>query len=178
GWLKDGKRVMDHVRPAAIYMGLSTDVIGDDLAIMGYHSRGPDEAFVNVFKGFDEPNSLEVDHRLGLMSANGNSRTGAAYRYFAQLLGQRPSKRKIHFDILTSLPDDSLYKGQEALDDTRDAVMAERVAGVDVFALCIDKKATPEQLSHVYGQGHYRMIQEYQDIPRSVVELYRLLTLS
>jgi len=181
-WLPDETRVIDYVRPTAIYLAEAVRTIEDDLAIVGYSSRGNNEAFVNIFKDFEEPQSELVDFRLGLLSPLYKSRTGPSYQYFASYLGERRAKRKIHIDLITELAADEGYTGREAIEDTKEAAALERSRGIEVYGILldlpeVDTKVSEEDLREIYGSGRYQIVKHFDRLPQQIVNIYRVLTL-
>ncbi|MAH03205.1 hypothetical protein CMI39_00250 [Candidatus Pacearchaeota archaeon] len=176
-WLDDKTRIIDYVRPAAIYLSEAAKILEDNFAVLGYTSQGRDEVFVNVFKSFNDIPSKELDYKLGLLAPLYSSRTGIAYRYFASVLGEQPSKRKIHFDIITELANDEKYSGEKAILDTKLGALAERSKGIELFGICLDKNAKIRDLEKIYGQGHFKIVKNYKYLPDSIINTYKTLTL-
>ena len=176
-WINQEHRLMDYVRPAALYLMEATTLVGDTLGVYGYTSRGANEVFINVFKDFDERATLQVEYRLGLLSAQDNARMGVAYQHCTQILTEQVAQRRIHFDILTDITEDEGYKGEQAMEDIARAVRAERSKGIEMYALCTEPEVNLAQLEYIYGSGHFQIVRHYEEMAKHVVDLYKMMTL-
>jgi len=174
----DGKRIrLDFLRPALVHLADAVSIIGDDFAMMTYGSRGANEVFVNVIKDFDEPYNTNVEYRIGMMAPILHSRTGTAYRRFAESFGAVPAQRKIHIDMVSQLAADSDYKAPESHVLTAKGAAIERASGIELFGICADPSATPDMLADIYGHGRYVRVTDIQDVHTAALQMYRVLTL-
>ena len=73
-------------------------------------------------------------------------------------------------------PDDyDIYKGRYGIEDTRQALLETRQAGIHPFCITIDK-AEHHYLAHMYGPANYVFIDNIAKLPVKVPEIYRKLT--
>lgn len=173
---QSGKQIqLDYIRQTLVTMADVFAVMEDDFAVMSYGSRGAEEVFVNVLKDFSEPYDTKVEHRMGMIAPILHSRTGSVYHRFADMLSERPAVRKIHIDIVSQLAQDLDYKRPESIAMAARGASIERAAGIELFALCLDKTASTEMLRDVYGSGHFICVQDLQDLDRLAIQLYKIL---
>ena len=176
-WLDKEKRAVDYVRLVGVYFCEALDAVGDPYAIMGYTSRGAKEGFITSFKDFAQSRDESVDFALGLLSPLYKSRTGVVYKHFAEIFGERSSQRKIHIDLVTNLANDVDYNDQDAIIDTIEGARLERVRGIDLYAVCLDKAVPKEILQAVYGSGHFKKVDHPENLPQAVLQVYKTLAL-
>ena len=175
-WI-DKKRVIDYLRPMMVYLHEAAQALEDDFAVYGYSSRGANEVMVNEFKNFSQPATAEVENALGLVTPLYSSRSGAAYRHFSGLFSQHPARKKIHIDLVARLASDEGYQGEEALQDTQQAVQQERAQGIELYAIGIDngQEGLREKFERVYGAGRYEILTNLESAPADLVKLYRMI---
>ncbi len=173
---ESGKQInLDYIRQTLVTMADVFAVMEDDFAVMSYGSRGAEEVFVHILKDFSESYDTKVEHRMGMIAPILNSRTGSVYHRFADILSERPAARKIHIDIVSQLADDFNYKRPESIAMTARGASMERAAGIELFALCLDKTASTEMLTDVYGSGHFVRVKDVQNLDSSAIQLYKIL---
>jgi hypothetical protein len=175
-WLGE-KRMISYALTTTVYFMEALKILEDSFAIVGYTSRGPNEVFVNNFKSFSEKVTSEIEHKIGLLAPLNQSRTGTFYKHVPTLFENVLSRRKIHFDIVTELANDEGYTGITGIQDTYVGACRERAAGIELFAFCLDQKASKEVLDQIYGPGRYLIITNPEHLPRVAIETYRKLTL-
>ncbi len=172
----EGKVIqLDYIRQTLVSMTDVLSIMDDDFAVMSYGSRGAEEVFVQVLKGFDERYTVEAEHRIGMIAPILHSRTGSVYHRFGELFSERPAVRRIHIDIVSQLALDTDYKRPESIALTAKGASRERALGIELFALCLDKTADSDMLTEVYGPGHFVRVEDLEDLDRSAIQLYRVL---
>jgi len=176
-WVDDEYRLFDYLIPAVLLTAEAADILQDQYAIMGYSSRGGQEVLVDVVKDFDEDNKVKRDYNLGLLSPLNQSRTGTAYRHFAEVFGTESAKTKIHLDIVGKLASDTDYSGERAINDTIAGARRMRANGIKTFAIVADPNADEATLNKIYGAGHFRIIKDPTKAVNVLLDLYKTVTL-
>src|SRR5690606_32211663 len=103
------------------------------------------------------------------------TRMGAAIRQASRTLAGQPQKRKLLLLVTDGKPNDlDVYEGRYGVEDTRQAVMEARRAGLVPFCITIDHKAE-DYLPYMFGANGYTLIKEPEQLPVRLPQLYRLL---
>ena len=136
---------------------LDTSVLLDDILskfgisymIAGHHVFGTRDCTVDILKDFDEIEK-NARYRLGLLSAIGSNRDGAAIAYCAERLLSRPEKKKVLIVISDGWPTNiGFHQSVDSFEDTRLTVNEYQKRGITIFGAIIDGDA--ESVRKIYG---------------------------
>jgi len=67
------------------------------------------------------------------------------------------------------------YRGEYGIEDTRQALLEARRAGIHPFCITIDELAR-DYLPHMYGTANYALVNDLRRLPLQVAGVYRRLT--
>ena len=149
---------------------------GDDFALYGFSSLRRHHVRMLEIKGFDHKYNANVCGAIQSLKPGYYTRMGTAIRRATQLLEKRPHRRKLLLLITDGKPNDlDLYEGRYGVEDTRQAVMEARRAGLIPFCITIDQQAG-DYLPYMFGANGYTLIKEPVQLPTRLPQLYRLLT--
>ena len=170
------RRVIEVVGDSLMLFSEALSVAGDDFALYGFSSLRRHHVRMLEIKGFDHKYNANVCGAIQSLKPGYYTRMGTAIRRATQLLEKRPHRRKLLLLITDGKPNDlDLYEGRYGVEDTRQAVMEARRAGLIPFCITIDHQAG-DYLPYMFGANGYTLIKDPVQLPTRLPQLYRLLT--
>ena len=171
GWINEAER------EALILLSEALETLEDRFAIYGFSGWTRTQCEVYVVKRFDEPYGETVQGRICNLAPRDYTRMGAPIRHLSRLLGEQEARTKLLITLSDGKPDDydAFYRGEYGIEDTRQALLEARLAGIHSFCITIDE-AGPEYLPHMYGPANYTLVSDIGRLPAKVAEIYRKLT--
>lgn len=174
----EGKRIIDVEKQALVLIAEALDAIGDRYAIYGFSGYGRDQVAFYVAKDFDDASSDAVRERIGRISWKMENRDGAAIRHCIRKLDQVQSRVKLLLLLSDGKPLDcgcDHYSDRYAQEDTRQALVEARKAGIHPFCITVDPLGQ-DYLAHMYGDVGYTVIDRVDALPTRLPLIYRRLT--
>ncbi|MCB1669428.1 MAG: VWA domain-containing protein [Pseudomonadales bacterium] len=170
----DGIKVCELQMGAAWQLCQAFSLMGDRVAMHGFHSWGRTLVRLQRLKSFDDRMGGAVDYRIRNMSIAGYTRCGAAIRYAADQL-QRFSGMPCQLLLVISdgYPYDDQYEQDYAAEDTKKALEEVREAGVACVCISVGSDVDARQLKSIYGEANYLAIDRIDKLAtrlRPVVE--------
>ena len=173
----DGRSVIDIEREALAALSWGLDACGDSFAIHAFSSLKRDRVFVQEVKGFAQPMSDEVEHRISALKPGHYTRLGAAIRHTSQLLTKEARKRRLLLVITDGKPNDlDHYEGRHGIEDSRMAVLEARRAGHSVFGITVDRDGK-SWFPRLFGQGAFALIPNPEKLTQALPQIYRQLVI-
>ncbi len=170
GWINEMERT------ALLILCEAIGVLGDRIAIYGFSGQTRKRCELYRVKGFDEPYSDRIRRRIAGVRAREWTRMGPPIRHVSKLLQDIEAGTKLLITLSDGKPDDyDAYKGEYAIEDTRQALFEARQRGIHPFCITIDK-AEHSYIKHMYGPGQYIFINDLSKLPVRIPEIYRKLT--
>lgn len=170
GWINDAER------ESLLLLCESLESLGDRYAIYGFSGMTRKRCELYVIKEFKEPYNEEIKARISGIQPKDYTRMGFAIRHLSHVLNEVEAKTRILITISDGKPDDyDNYRGEYGVEDTRRALMEARQDGIHAYCITIDKEAR-EYLAHMYGAAAYTVIEEVNQLPLKVSNIYRRLT--
>jgi nitric oxide reductase NorD protein len=170
GWINDLERA------ALLIMSEALQVLQDRFAIYGFSGRTRKRCELFRIKGFDEPYGEEIKRRISNLRALEYTRLGPPIRYLTSSLSEIEARTRLLITLSDGKPDDyDGYSGDYGIEDTRQALIEAKQAGIHPFCVTIDK-SEHSYLSHMYGPANYVFIDDLSKLPLRVPEIYRKLT--
>ncbi len=171
GWINDAER------ETLLLLSEALEVLGDRYAIYGFSGVTRKRCELYRIKRFDEPYNDEVRARISGIRPQEYTRMGFAIRHLTALLAAVEARTKLLVTLSDGKPDDyhDGYRGRYGIEDTRQALIEAKRAGVHSFCITIDKEAR-EYLPHMHGAAHYVIIDDVRALPLKVPDIYRRLT--
>lgn len=171
GWINEAER------EALVLLCEALELLGDRYAIYGFSGITRKRCELYRIKTFDEPYSEQVKARISGIRPQEYTRMGFAIRHLTELLKGVEAKTKVLVTLSDGRPDDyfDVYRGQYGIEDTRMALLEARRAGVHPFCITIDREAR-DYLPHMYGAARYIILDDVNDLPFKVSDIYRRLT--
>jgi len=171
GWINDCER------HALVLLCEALEVLGDRYAIYGFSGLTHKRCEVYRVKRFDEAYDAAVRERIAGIQALDYTRMGAAIRHLSGILARQPARTRLLVTLSDGKPDDFSdgYRGEYGVEDTRQALIEAKRAGIHPFCITIDREAS-EYLPHMYGAVNYTVVADVARLPLKLAELYRRLT--
>jgi nitric oxide reductase NorD protein len=173
-WFND-RRVLDVEKEALLVLAEGLAACGDMHSILSFTSRRRDWVRVETVKGFDEPMSAQVRHRIAGLKPGYYTRMGTAIRHATARLAERPNRKHLLLVLTDGKPNDvDHYEGRFALEDTRRAVTEARRRGIHVFGVTVDQDAKT-YVPAVFGHHGYAVVPDIRRLPAALPQIYRAL---
>jgi nitric oxide reductase NorD protein len=171
----DNHRVLDIEKEGVTALIQGVAACGDDHAVFAFTSRRRDWVRVQTVKGFDEPLNGTIQRRIQALKPGYYTRIGAALRYTADRLNERPNRHRLIILLTDGKPNDlDHYEGRYGVEDTRKAIQEARQQGLAVFGITVDKKAR-DYFPYLFGRGSYAIVGQIARLPAALPMIYRQL---
>lgn len=175
-WLNNDYRIIDVIRDTLLLFGESLQATGDDFSICGFSSRRRDPIRIHQLKKFNEKYNGITRGRINAIKPGYYTRLGAAIRYSTQQLVEQPQSNRLLLILTDGKPNDlDQYEGRYGVEDTRQAILEARRAGLQPFCVTIDTKGN-EYLPYLFGSNSYVVIKNPIELPKRLPLLYAQLT--
>ena len=170
GWINEAER------ESLVLLCEALQTLGDRYAIYGFSGMTRKRCEVYRIKTFDEHYGSTVKARIAGMRPQDYTRMGVVIRHLSQKLMAVDAKTRVLITISDGKPDDyDGYRGEYGIEDTRQALMEVKHAGIHPFCITIDSRAH-DYLPHMYGHVNYTVVSDVGKLPFRVSEIYRRLT--
>lgn len=174
--LNDEQRVIDVIQDSLLLFAEALSAASDDFALYGFSSLRRQQVRMQELKPFGQRYDEQVRGRILAVRPGYYTRMGAAIRQATRLLGERQQSQRLLLLVTDGKPNDlDLYEGRYGVEDTREAVLEARRAGVLPFCITIDQQAG-DYLPYMFGASGYTLIDKPQHLPLYLPQLYRQLT--
>ncbi len=171
GWINDAER------EALVLLCEALEILGDRYAIYGFSGMTRKRCELYRVKRFDEPYSGEVRARIAGILPKDYTRMGVTIRHLTRLLNEVEARTKLLITLSDGKPDDyDGYRGDYGIEDTRQALIEAKRAGIHPFCITIDTEAR-DYLPHMYGAVNWALVDDVRKLPMRVSDIYRRLTL-
>jgi hypothetical protein len=150
-------------------------VVGDAFAIAGFSGTGRLGVDYFRIKDFDEALNDTVKERINAMTPQRSTRMGAAIRHATAQLENMPAGVRLMIILGDGFPNDTDYKREYAIEDTRKAISEAHSKAIHVRAITVNL-ATDAQLDDLYGSLHHNVISDVRELPDKLLRIYRNLT--
>ena len=171
GWVNDCER------EALVLLCEALEVLGDRYAIYGFSGITHKRCEVYRVKRFDEPYDEPVRERIAGIQPLDYTRMGPAIRHLTGILAGVEARTRLLVTLSDGKPDDFSdgYRGEYGIEDTRQALIEAKRAGIHPFCITIDREAG-EYLPRMYGAVNYTVVSDVARLPFKLADLYRRLT--
>ncbi|MBF0450445.1 MAG: VWA domain-containing protein [Candidatus Magnetomorum sp.] len=171
------KSVLDIERDAIVLFCEALKRCGDPFAIAGFSSTGRHAVSYYVIKHINEPLTNTVKNKIGNMSPCRSTRMGAAIRHSNFLLEKVAAKIRLLIVLSDGFPNDTGYKRDYAIKDTRKAVNESRSKGIYVHGITVNLSSNA-RLDDLYGKGNHHVLSDVTELPDRLPTIYHTLTKS
>jgi nitric oxide reductase NorD protein len=172
GWVNDAER------EALVLLCEALEMLDDRYAIWGFSGWTRTRSDLYRIKEFDEAYGAGVQARIAAIQPRDYTRMGPPIRFVTEKLLAEPARHRLLVTISDGRPDDfgDDYRSDYGIEDTRQALLEARRAGVRPFCITIDREGA-DYLKRMYGPAAYAVLDEVRKLPLKVAEIYRKLTI-
>jgi len=171
GWINDAER------ESLVLLCEALEILGDRYAIYGFSGMTRKRCELYRVKRFDEPYSDIVRQRITGMRPQDYTRMGVVIRHMVKLFQDVDARTKLLITLSDGKPDDyDGYRGEYGIEDTRQALLEAKHAGIHPFCITIDTEAR-DYLPHMYGAVNWALVDDVRKLPLKISDIYRRLTL-
>lgn len=171
GWINDAER------EALVMLCEALEMLDDRYAIWGFSGWTRTRCDLYRIKEFDDPYGPQVQARIAAIKPRDYTRMGPPIRYLTRRLLAEPAKHRLLVSLSDGRPDDfgDDYRGQYGIEDTRQALLEARQAGVRSFCVTLDKSGA-DYLKYMYGPAAFAVLDDVRKLPLKIADIYRKLT--
>ena len=170
-----GETVLGVSRAAVALLAWAISRLGDQLAIVGFHSNTRHEVRMLHIKGFVEAWDDTPKARLAAAEGAFSTRMGAALRHAGHLLSGRTADKKLLFVLTDGQPSDvDVSDPQHLCADAAQAVRELDRLGMATHCVSLDANAD-EYVGRIFGK-RWTVIDHVEQLPRRLPELFLSLT--
>ena len=171
GWINDAER------EALVLMCEALEMLDDRYAIWGFSGWTRTRCDLYRIKDFDEPYAAAVQARIAAIKPKDYTRMGPPIRHLTRCLLREPARHRLLISLSDGRPDDfgDDYRSEYGIEDTRQALLEARQAGVRPFCVTIDRHGA-DYLKRMYGPTAYTVLDDVKKLPLKIADIYRRLT--
>lgn len=168
-------RVIDVEKDAIVLFCEALEVVGDLFSIAGFSGNGRLGVDYFILKDFQESMNDDVKLRINAVNPRRNTRMGAAIRHAVSRLENVATITRLLIIVSDGYPNDSGYKKNYAVEDTRRAILEARSKNIHTKAITINLPGDP-RLDDIYGGIHHNVITNVIELPDKLLRMYNALT--
>lgn len=161
-------------KQSIVMLSEALNELKDTFAIYGFTGYSRDKVDFYIVKDFEENYNERIKQRISGLTADANTREGAAIRHVTSKLRIREEKTRILILLNDSQPFDEGYTGDYAIADTRMALYEAKKYGIKPFCLTITKNS--RNLKELYSHNSWVVIDDICKLPERITKIYRKLT--
>ena len=175
-FIDDHNRVIDVIRDSLFLFSEALSNSADRFALYGFSSRKRNPVRVHRIKDFDEKYNSQVRGRINAVKPGYYTRMGAAIRFATLQLEKQASSQRLMILLTDGKPNDiDQYEGRYGIEDTRQAVLEAKRAGIQPICITIDQQAS-NYLPHLFGAEAYVVIHRPSQLPKLLPMIYARMT--
>ncbi len=170
GWINQAER------ESLVLLCEALEILGDRYAVYGFSGMTRKRCELYRIKRFNDVYDDAVRARIAGIKPQDYTRMGVTIRHLTALLNNIEARTRILITLSDGKPDDyDGYRGEYGIEDTRQALLEAKHAGVHPFCITIDHTGH-DYLPHMYGAVNYTVIEDVRRLPFRVSAIYRQLT--
>ena len=173
--MEANKSVHEIIKEAVVLFCEALNVTGDKFAVAGFSGTGRLGVDYYTIKDFSESMDDRIRQRINAVFPQRRTRIGAAIRHATRQLEKTASKVRLLLIISDGFPNDTGYKQNYAVEDTRMAVFEAHSKKIFVRAITVDA-APDSRLDDLYGHFHHNVISDVRELPDRLLRIYGTLT--
>ena len=173
---ESNKTVLDIEKEAIVLFCEALDVIGDSFSIAGFSGTGRLGVDYFCVKNFDDKVNNNVKQKINALAPQRSTRMGAAIRHAVSILEKVRSKVRLLLIIGDGFPNDTGYKQNYAIKDTRMAILEADSKNIHAQALTINLPGDYTRLDDLFGPAHHNVISDVNELPDRLLQIYKMLT--
>jgi nitric oxide reductase NorD protein len=171
GWINDAER------EALVMLCEALEMLDDRYAIWGFSGWTRTRCDIYRIKEFDDPYGPQVQARIAAIRPRDYTRMGPPIRYLTRQLLAEPARHRLLVSLSDGRPDDfgDDYRSRYGIEDTRQALLEARQAGVRSFCVTLDRSGA-DYLKYMYGPAAFAVLDDVRKLPLKIADIYRKLT--
>jgi nitric oxide reductase NorD protein len=170
GWINDAER------ESLLLLCEALETLGDRYAIYGFSGNTRKRCELYRVKSFDDEYDDDTRARITNITPQDYTRLGTFIRHFTAAFAEVEARTKLLITISDGKPEDyDGYRGDYGIEDTRMALFEAQREGIHPFCITIDREAR-DYLQHMYGAAHYVVLDDVNQLPLKVADIYRNIT--
>lgn len=170
GWINQAER------ESLILLCEALEILRDQYAIYAFSGMTRNRCEIYTVKTFAQAFDADTRARISGLRPQDYTRMGVVIRHLSAALARIESRTRVLITLSDGKPDDyDGYRGDYGIEDTRQALLEARHAGIHPFCITIDTEAG-DYLPHMYGHANYVVVDEVRKLPLKVADIYRKLT--
>ena len=170
--LASGATVLDVERLAVAVLSEAMDQLGDPFSLLAFASDGRDDIRMTNVKSFHERYDRNCRERLAGLTSGLSTRLGTALRHAGQVIGPAITSRKLLIVLTDGEPSDiDVTDPLDLVEDARRAAIALHMRGIDAYGVVLGK-AGATAAGRIFGRGNTMLVQQVEDLPARLSELY------
>ena len=174
--LNESQQVIDVIRDAMFLFSESLRVTADSFGLYGFSSKKRDMVRFTTIKGFEDKYDNLVRGHIQAIKPGLFTRMGGAIRQATEILARQPNQQRLLLLLTDGKPNDlDKYEGRYGIEDTRQAIIEAKQAGLLPFCITIDSDAE-DYLPYLFGSNGYTRIKDAAQLPQELPMLYAQLT--
>ncbi len=167
----NNRKVLDVEKEVSILFGEILNEFGIDFCIDGFYSKTRNHSSYITIKDFDEK-WTHARNKVGAIAPSGYTRIGTALRHAGNRLQSRESQNKWVILLSDGKPNDyDRYEGKYGVQDVKQALKEFDLKNINSYAVAIESQAK-YYLPQMFGQNHYQILSQPEDLIHSLVKLY------
>ncbi|TAM01818.1 MAG: VWA domain-containing protein [Paraburkholderia sp.] len=168
--------IINVIRDSLMLFAEALQASGDSFGLYGFSSLRRKEVRFLLLKDFSEPYDATTRGRIAALCPGFYTRIGAAIRHSTRILKEQPAHKRLLLLVTDGKPNDlDHYEGRYGVEDTRQAVIEARQAGLVPFCVTIDREAG-DYLPHLFGSHNYVVVHDATRLPHTLTKLYAALS--
>ena len=165
-WLGDAGQVIQVIRDSLLLFAEALTACGDAFGLYGFSSIRREEVRYLLLKDFAERYDDACRGRILALRPGYYTRLGAAIRHSSRILLEQAAQRRVLLILSDGKPNDlDHYEGRYGVEDTRQAVLEARRAGLIPFCVTVDREAG-DYLPHLFGAQGCVVVRDANELPR------------
>ena len=174
--INDDARVIDVIRDSLYLFSEALSATGDRFALHGFSSRNRNHVRFHDIKKFSDNYNNDIRGHIDAIKPGYYTRMGTAIRHASSVLAKEPSSKKLLLILTDGKPNDlDKYEGRYGIEDTRHAIIEAEKMGLQPFCVTIDEQAE-DYLPFLFGQRSFIVVQNAEELPKKLPQLYLRLT--
>ncbi len=175
-FVDDHHRVIDVIRDSLFLFSEALSNSADRFALYGFSSRKRNPVRVHRIKDFEEKYNAQIRGRINAIKPGYYTRMGAAIRFATLQLEKQATVQRLMILLTDGKPNDiDQYEGRYGIEDTRQAVLEAKRAGIQPICITIDQQAS-NYLPHLFGAEAYVVIHRPSQLPKLLPMIYARMT--
>lgn len=171
-WVSNSHRVVDVIREALLLFCEALSATGDRFGVYGFSSVKRSHVRFHLLKDFAARYDALARGRISVIKPGYYTRMGAALRQATRILAEQPAHRRLLLLLSDGKPNDlDQYDSRYGVEDTRQAVIEARQAGMIPFCVTIDREGGA-YLPYLFGAKGYAIVRHPDELPLRLPQLY------